>query len=316
MVEVSVVVPIFNGESFLTDLLKSLDSQTFPNFEVIFVDDGSTDDTLTQLHKLLMMYPERNWKIIEKSHSGLASTRNVGILNAQGNWIAFLDSDDRWAPNKLRNQMDAQKSLNYVAIVSRTVGFLDKQRINQPHNTHISAQGPRDLLTRSFVVYGGGSNILLHKSIFDRIGMFDTDLFFAEDFDFWLRVASVSSIVEIPEVDVEINLRHSSMQRQPTASTRLGILSSLYVVYLKWIQEYPIEVTQKIYELTVEALHVSLKNIRLSEAFRIFQLFMKLKSDNEFLLVDNTKRLTLFGLLNNQCRYSLPRVLRKVNLFK
>ncbi|MDR2074567.1 MAG: glycosyltransferase [Oscillospiraceae bacterium] len=98
-VKISIIVPIFNSEAFLLDLLDSIASQTFRSFEVIFVDDGSTDSSL----QILKRYSQKfsNWKIFKISHQGVGAARNFGLKHACGEFISFVDSDDKIDPDFL-----------------------------------------------------------------------------------------------------------------------------------------------------------------------------------------------------------------------
>ena len=96
---ISIVIPCYNTEKFLSDCVKSLDSQTYKNFEAIFVDDGSTDGTLALLNTLCA--GKENYKVFSKENGGVSSARNFGIAHANGEFIQFLDSDDMLAPNHL-----------------------------------------------------------------------------------------------------------------------------------------------------------------------------------------------------------------------
>ena len=98
--KVSVVIPTYNSSQFIVETLESVFAQTYKDYEIIVVDDGSTDNT----KEVLQPYTSRI-KYIYKENGGPASARNVGIKSAQGEYIAFLDSDDRWLPEKLEKHI-------------------------------------------------------------------------------------------------------------------------------------------------------------------------------------------------------------------
>ena len=101
---ISVIMPCHNSEKFVIETLKSLDKQTYDNVEFIVVDDGSTDNSLTLLHEYSKNHP--NYKIIHTEGVGVSSARNIGIDNACGEYLAFLDSDDIVSPYHLQNLYD------------------------------------------------------------------------------------------------------------------------------------------------------------------------------------------------------------------
>ncbi len=109
---VSVIIPTHNRAKFLMEALESVYSQTFKPFEIIVVDDGSTDNTRTALSK-----SEFNVKYVYQKNSGPAAARNRGISEAKGEWIAFLDADDAWLPGKLAMQLEFIRKNPDVAMV-------------------------------------------------------------------------------------------------------------------------------------------------------------------------------------------------------
>ena len=95
----SVICPTYNSENYIKKNFYSLLSQSYQNFEVIYIDDGSTDNTVNVLKKLIQNH--NNFKLFEKNHGGPGSARNFGINKSNGEWVSFIDSDDTWHPLKL-----------------------------------------------------------------------------------------------------------------------------------------------------------------------------------------------------------------------
>ena len=95
----SVICPTYNSENYIKKNFYSLLSQSYQNFEVIYIDDGSTDNTVNVLKKLIQNH--NNFKLFEKNHEGPGSARNFGINKSNGEWVSFIDSDDTWHPLKL-----------------------------------------------------------------------------------------------------------------------------------------------------------------------------------------------------------------------
>ena len=105
----SVIIPTYNRADLLIRALKSVENQTQPADEVIIVDDGSTDNTQ---ELLLRNFPQ--FQALSQPRKGVSAARNLGISNAKNQWIAFLDSDDEWLPNKLSIQMEALKANHII----------------------------------------------------------------------------------------------------------------------------------------------------------------------------------------------------------
>jgi len=109
---VSVVIPVYNGERFLRESLESVVAQTFQDYEIVCVDDGSTDGSCA----LLKQYGARV-RVIQQANAGQSAARNVGVRQATGGFVAFLDQDDRWYPSKLAQQVTVLSAEPDVAMV-------------------------------------------------------------------------------------------------------------------------------------------------------------------------------------------------------
>lgn len=259
---VSVIIPIFNGSQYVENLFLSLTQQIFTDFEVIFVDDGSSDDTFQQIQKEIKACKRLNVRVIRSSHQGLAATRNIGIRSSMGNYLTFLDCDDSWQDNKLKTQVEFIDQSNCVAVFSKVrLVSVDGITSLSECNKQIIAESPLDLITRRFIVYGGGSNIMCKREIFDEVGVFDETLRFAEDFDMWLRISKAGRIVQIPERLVDILVRPNSMQRTRSIRTKHGLLKSRISILLKWTSEYPIQIKNEIAYTMAEELYEAVKEL-------------------------------------------------------
>lgn len=259
---VSVIVPIFNGSQYVENLFLTLTQQIFKDFEVIIVDDGSSDDTFQQIQKEIRACKKLNVRVIRSSHRGLAATRNIGIRSSMGEYLTFLDCDDSWQDNKLKKQVEFIAQFECAAVFSKIrLVSVDGNISLSECNEQIIAESPLDLITRRFIVYGGGSNILCRREIFDEVGIFDETLRFAEDFDMWLRISKAGKIVQIPERLVDILVRPNSMQRTPSIRTKYGLLQSRISILLKWTSEYPIQIKNEIAHTMAEELYEAVKEL-------------------------------------------------------
>ncbi len=180
---ISVVIPTFNRGYCIARAINSVLNQTFPAQEIIIVDDGSTDNT----EQVLSHFKEQVI-IIKQHNSGVAAARNAGIKKAQGEWIALLDSDDEWLPDKLKSQ-DAyhQQNNQFHIFQCAEIWIRNGKRVN-PKRKHQKKGGSifLDCLPLCIV---SPSAAIFKKSLWQEINGFDEQLPVCEDYDFWLRIA-------------------------------------------------------------------------------------------------------------------------------
>ena len=181
---VSVIIPTYNRAWILNEAIESVLAQDFKDFELTIVDDGSTDST----RDLLAKY-EHTIRIIKKDNGGVSSARNSGIRSSKGDLIAFLDSDDLWLPRKLSNQVNLFRSNPHI-LISQTeeIWIRNGKRVN-PGKRHQKVSGMifENSLDLCLV---SPSAVMMHRKIFDDIGLFDENLPACEDYDLWLRISS------------------------------------------------------------------------------------------------------------------------------
>jgi len=190
---VSIIIPTYNRALFLKRAIDSVYSQSFRDFEVIVVDDGSTDETV----KLAGKYDSR-LRYMYISHSGVSKARNTGITNAKGKWISLLDSDDYWLSKKLEKQVDyLKKNKIYTVCHTDEIWIRNGKRINQ---------GKRHKKYEGWFFYPSlelclisPSSIMIHRDILSEVGLFDESMPWVEDYDLWLRITSKFPIGYIDE---------------------------------------------------------------------------------------------------------------------
>lgn len=194
MVNISVIIPTHNRAAVLSKALDSVLCQRHPAQEIIVVDDGSTDQT-----SRLMQSDYPNVCYIHTAQLGVSHARNVGIKAAQSEWIALLDSDDVWLPHKLQAQVDAleQAPRDYWICHSDEMWIRDGRRVNPKHK-HRKQGGwiyPHCLPLCAM----SPSAILIHRSVFERVGLFDEDLVVCEDYDLWLRITACYPVLYVDQ---------------------------------------------------------------------------------------------------------------------
>ena len=230
MPKVSVIIPTFNREKYVTKAIESVLNQTFRDFEIIVVDDGSSDDT----PKAVQPYMDRI-RYIRQENSGVSAARNAGILKATGEWISFLDSDDEWMNHYLSLQMaQAEQYPQAVAHIANSVFvFLDGRRIEHFDEIgllHKFREKTCLFVERPLCLIVDHSHWFLQPSIIRRdillqSGLFDPRLSIGEDLDVLARVALKGPFSVSREVSVEIFRRHETIEYLSSQWMEKGIHS-------------------------------------------------------------------------------------------
>jgi len=183
-VNIAVIIPTFDRQHFLGRAIDSVLSQTRPAHEVIVIDDGSTDGTAPWLKK---EYP--TVKLIEQANQGVSAARNAGIQQAQSEWIALLDSDDEWFPEKLERQVkELQKYPEILFCHTDEIWIRKGVRVN-PMKKHQKFGGM--IFSKCLDICRiSPSSALFSRTLLDDVGWFDETLPICEDYDLWLRITA------------------------------------------------------------------------------------------------------------------------------
>lgn len=198
MPTISIIIPAYNAEKTIVATLNSVQNQTFSDWEAIVIDDGSTDRTIQIVNEL----NDPRIQVFSYPNAGVAETRNRGLMKARGDYIAFLDADDLWTPDKLELQLRALQdhpeagvaySWNYYQYENPADSYADK---SQRFEGNVYA----DLLIKNFLQ--NGSNPLVRKEAIASVGLFDPTIKSCEDWDYYLRLARNWPFVLVPKVQV------------------------------------------------------------------------------------------------------------------
>jgi glycosyltransferase involved in cell wall biosynthesis len=195
---VSVIVPVYNAEATLAYTLESIRRQTFQNYELIVIDDGSTDGTLARLRGV----HDPRLRVFSHQNAGLAAARNRGIQRSTGEFVTFIDGDDLWTPDKLERQLEALQHHPGAMVAYSWTAFID------PRGRFLFAKDPcwsqgdvyAELLRSCFIA--SGSNVLVRRRSMDGIEAFDTTLAAAQDWEFCLRLAARWPFVVVPRYQI------------------------------------------------------------------------------------------------------------------
>ena len=186
---VSVIIPVYNRVKVIDRSINSVINQTYPINEIIVIDDGSNDGTYDLVKR---NFPQVILKYQE--NKGVSNARNVGIKLAKSKWIAFLDSDDEWLPKKVEEQISLLNiNLSFKICHTDEVWIRNQVRVN-PMKKHRKYGG--DIYNKCLpLCVISPSSIIIHKDVFNDIGLFDEELPVCEDYDMWLRICSKYSVL-------------------------------------------------------------------------------------------------------------------------
>lgn len=200
MPKVSVIIPVFNREAMLLRAASSVLNQSYNDFELIIVNDGSKE-SLNEAKSEINKDNRVIW-IDHESNFGVARARNTALNVAKGEWIALLDSDDAWHKNKLEKQLNYH-SENPKYLFSQTLEdwYRDGVKVNKM-NKHAQPIGNAFLNSLKLCCISS-SSVLVNKRIYDEIGIYDTNLEVCEDYDFWIRATSKFEIGLVDEILVD-----------------------------------------------------------------------------------------------------------------
>ena len=202
MTEVSVIIPTYNREKFISECVQSVLAQTLSAREIIIVDDGSTDATYNILRDLGFNSLSTKKTVLRyffQQNRGVSSARNLGIKEARSEYIALLDSDDLWLKSKLDRQVSAFQNDTQSSRLCHTdeIWIRNGVRVNQ-HKKH-KKHGGNVFQSCLKLCCISPSSAMMHRSVFEDFGFFDEDLPACEDYDFWLRYSAKEDVNFIDE---------------------------------------------------------------------------------------------------------------------
>lgn len=245
---ITVVIPAYNAERTLEETVRSVQAQTFSDIEIIIINDGSTDQTRNLIENLT----DPRIKVFSYENSGVAVARNRGVTHAAGEFIAFIDADDLWMPDKLELQLSALKQHPEAGVAYSWNYFYYEQTGAQipGHVANFEGDVYAFLLQENFLA--NGSNPLIRRQAIDQIGGFDPTFPHCADWDFYLRLAAQWQFVRVPKHQVIYRQSLHSMSSTKVNEIERQCLAMLEKSYqaapaeyqslknksLAWIYEY------------------------------------------------------------------------------
>ena len=296
---ISVIIPVYQAEKFIKKAVQSACTQDEVT-EVVLVEDGSKDSSLDICESLVKQYSNVVKLFQHKGgiNKGISASRNLGINKARGDFIAFLDADDYYLPERFKNDIDILKSNSDIDGVYNALGVFiydesERGRVESDLTTLEKRIHPDNLFEEIVPIgtagYFHGDGITVRKSIFEKVGMFDEDLKVTEDTHMWLKMAAkaslVAGIIDQPVAVRGVHEQNSVKDRVQVKQYRLLMYTSL----LDWANKNNISVHRKrlIWERLYNAYVSSLVRIQknpIVTKMKILRFLLKQVFVNPYLL--------------------------------
>lgn len=207
----SIIIPLYNKEIFIENTLKSIFSQTFTDYEIIVVNDGSIDKS----ESIVLKFNDKRIRFYSQKNQGVSAARNVGIKKSKGNFIAFLDADDYWYPNHLEileklikdHPQAGLYASRYISKVSEKK-FITNSFLNIDEN--FSGIVPDFFYSSLVSRIALTSAVIVPKAVFDKTGFFNTSISSGEDLDLWIRIAIYFPVAITASITVKYNAMDDS----------------------------------------------------------------------------------------------------------
>jgi glycosyltransferase involved in cell wall biosynthesis len=237
--QIDVVIPAYNEERFIVQAIRSVDEQTCKPSQIIIVNDGSTDKTeelILSMNNIIvpLVY-------VKKENGGLSSARNAGIRHSTADFVAFLDADDEWERDKLKEQVavflgNQDERLGVVYCNYRIIDIAGNY--NDDCVTFQLDHGVRghvfEALLSGNKIASSGSGVLIRRECFDKVGLFDENLSAAEDWDMWLRLSVHYDFDYVDKALVKIRRHDQNMQ-----SNIVHVFENELRIFSKWSKGLP-----------------------------------------------------------------------------
>lgn len=207
MATVSIIIPAYNAAETLPATLQSVLAQTYGDFELWVVNDGSRDGTTA----VVQAQSDPRIHLIEQGNTGAAAARNAGVAASQGELVTFLDADDRWTPEKLADQVAALGQNPQAVAVYSWTDYIDRagQPLYPGGRVHHQGDVYGALFCQNFIE--NGSNLMVRRAALAQVGGFDPSLDSAHDWELWLRLAEYGEFVRVPKAQILYRVMEGSI---------------------------------------------------------------------------------------------------------
>lgn len=216
MVKISVIIPVYNSSKYLSEAFDSVLNQIFQDFEIIAVDDGSTDNSREIIESFINKYPGKI-RYIYQENKGIAGARNTGIKNASGEFIALLDADDKWYPKRLEEGVRVIESSTDIGLVHADSIRMSEEglslRTPKREKKYLSGYIFENLFLRKADIQS--LTVLFRKECCEKVGLFDENpvCMGCDDRDLWLRIARLYKIEYIDKILTQYRIHQNNYSK-------------------------------------------------------------------------------------------------------
>lgn len=223
---VSIITPLYNGQEFIGQSIESALAQTYRNFELLIINDGSKDGSYEAVSPYLK---DPRLIYIERENGGVGAARNTALARASGKYIAFLDQDDLWTTDKLAVQVPVLEQNPDIALVYSNQDFIgdDNKIIDYPWETGISGYCFREMIEKNWISV---LTVLVRKSVIDEVGPFKEDISGTDDYEMWLRVTLKHKIEYIDQILAHYRFHEVNFSKNLFKMTELFLKALTYVL--------------------------------------------------------------------------------------
>jgi glycosyltransferase involved in cell wall biosynthesis len=205
---VSVIIPTYQRAHWVTEAIESVFAQTYDDYEIIVINDGSTDNT----REVLAQYGDKIL-VIQQDNQGLSAARNAGIRVAMGKYIALLDDDDLWLPHKLEKQIPFLEANPDVGLLFSDAYYYGPGAVASPYAQHVGIPSVKTIETLFAKNYVNVPTVVMRRDCLDEVGLFDESLNACEDYDMWLRIVERWRIEYLDELVANYRVSDANMSK-------------------------------------------------------------------------------------------------------
>lgn len=220
---VDVIIPAFNASRFIKETIQSVLDQTYLPKKIIVVDDGSTDDTIS----IIRSFDSDLIQLITTDNGGVSRARNIGIRASSADYVAFLDADDVWLPEKLALQLEALEQSPEAKVVYCGTSLIDDMSRDMPDSIgvpYISGDVFEDIVFFERPVFGSASSVMVERANLNKTELFDESMRFSEDVDLWARLSLLVQFAYAKDPCVKIRVHQHSATRLPSWEKDMSVI--------------------------------------------------------------------------------------------